>query len=212
VYTTQNTNLHIFIASENAKPQNLILFFVPRCSCRSDEMKSLNYGHQLLFMLQVIYVYGEPWWNDTDRENRWTRRKTCDTLSITNPTWTDPGANPVLLPERPATNRLNYDTASNFVNRRCKTVSNNIVWSNPIQWIDVCALFVFGHHLLYSASDKCCRYQELSQSIHQPVSSVTETIQLNPVTSRKIGYIQNCNVSQCLIRGFKAFLGSTDWC
>jgi hypothetical protein len=41
-------------------------------------------------------------------ENRITRIKTClsATLSTTNPTWIDPGANPVLQGERPATNRL----------------------------------------------------------------------------------------------------------
>jgi hypothetical protein len=40
--------------------------------------------------------YGQPWWNDTDRGNRGIRIKTSPsaTLSTTNPTWTDPGANP----------------------------------------------------------------------------------------------------------------------
>jgi hypothetical protein len=47
-------------------------------------------------------------------ENRRTRRKTCPsaTLSTTNPTWIDPGANPGLRSERPATNHLNHDTAN----------------------------------------------------------------------------------------------------
>jgi hypothetical protein len=46
-------------------------------------------------------------------ENRSTRRKTCPsaTLSITNPTWTDPGSSPSLHGERPANNRLSHDTA-----------------------------------------------------------------------------------------------------
>jgi hypothetical protein len=41
-------------------------------------------------------------------ENRSTRGKTCPnaTLSTTNPTWTDPGTNPGLCGERPATNYL----------------------------------------------------------------------------------------------------------
>jgi hypothetical protein len=49
----------------------------------------------------VIYEHGEPWWNDTDRGNRRTLRKTCHsaTLSTTNPTWTDPGANLALRGE-----------------------------------------------------------------------------------------------------------------
>jgi hypothetical protein len=33
------------------------------------------------------------------------------TLSTTNPTWIDPGANPGLCGERPATNRLSHGTA-----------------------------------------------------------------------------------------------------
>jgi hypothetical protein len=47
-------------------------------------------------------------------ENRSTRReKTCPgaTLSTKNPTWTDPGSNPGLSGERPATNRLSHGTA-----------------------------------------------------------------------------------------------------
>jgi hypothetical protein len=46
-------------------------------------------------------------------ENRRTRRKTYPsvTLSTTNPTWIDPGANPGLLSERPTTNCLSRGTA-----------------------------------------------------------------------------------------------------
>jgi hypothetical protein len=52
------------------------------------------------------YEFEERRWNDTDRGNRRTRRKTCPsaTLSTTNPTWIDPGANPGLRGERPAPN------------------------------------------------------------------------------------------------------------
>jgi hypothetical protein len=41
-------------------------------------------------------------------ENRSTQGKTCPsaTFSTTNPTWTDPGSNPALRVERPATHRL----------------------------------------------------------------------------------------------------------
>jgi hypothetical protein len=43
-------------------------------------------------------------------ENRKTRRKTCPSapFSNTNPTLIDPGANPGLRGERPATNRLSH--------------------------------------------------------------------------------------------------------
>jgi hypothetical protein len=46
-------------------------------------------------------------------ENRKSRRKTCPsaTLSTTNATWIDPGANPGLHGERPATNYLSHGTA-----------------------------------------------------------------------------------------------------
>jgi hypothetical protein len=44
-------------------------------------------------------------------KNRSTRGKTClsATLSTRNSTWTDPGSNPDLRGERPATNRLSLD-------------------------------------------------------------------------------------------------------
>jgi hypothetical protein len=46
-------------------------------------------------------------------ENRSTPGKTFPnaTFSTTNPTWTDPGSNPCLRGERPATNRLSHGTA-----------------------------------------------------------------------------------------------------
>jgi hypothetical protein len=60
------------------------------------------------------YEFGERRWNDIDRGNRKTRRKTCPsaTLSTTNPTWIDPGANPGLRGERPPTNDLSRGTVS----------------------------------------------------------------------------------------------------
>jgi hypothetical protein len=52
-------------------------------------------------------------------ENRSTGGTTCHsaTLSTTNPTWTDPGSNPGLRGERPATNRLSHGTAYSFTYR-----------------------------------------------------------------------------------------------
>jgi hypothetical protein len=68
------------------------------------ELPSLT---DILFIPQMIWV-GERRWNDTDRGKPKTRRKTCPraTLSTTNPTWIDPGANPGLCGQNPATNRL----------------------------------------------------------------------------------------------------------
>jgi hypothetical protein len=58
------------------------------------------------------YIWVEPRWNDIDRGNRRTRRKTCSfaTLCATNPTWTDMGVNLGLLSVCPATNRLSHTT------------------------------------------------------------------------------------------------------
>jgi hypothetical protein len=60
---------------------------------------------------QTIYGYGEPQWNDTDRGNQVTQRKTrpIANLSTTSPIWTDPGANPGLHIDRPATNHLSLN-------------------------------------------------------------------------------------------------------
>jgi hypothetical protein len=60
------------------------------------------------------YEFGERRWNDILTGENWrTRRKTYPsaTLSTTNPTWNDPGANPGLRGQRPATNNLNHGTA-----------------------------------------------------------------------------------------------------
>jgi hypothetical protein len=64
------------------------------------------------FFYQVLQVM-EHQWTEIDREKPTARRKTCPraTLSTTNPTWTDPGSNPGLSGERPATNRLSHGMA-----------------------------------------------------------------------------------------------------
>jgi hypothetical protein len=64
------------------------------------------------FFYQALQVM-EYHWNKIDREKPTTRKKTCPsvTLPTTNPTWTDPGSNPALCSERPATNRLSHGTA-----------------------------------------------------------------------------------------------------
>jgi hypothetical protein len=65
----------------------------------------------LLFIPQTIHEYGEPRWNDIGRGNIRTPSETCRSanLSITNPTWTDPGEN--LRCARLATDHLSYGTA-----------------------------------------------------------------------------------------------------
>jgi hypothetical protein len=56
-------------------------------------------------------------WNEIDRgKPKYSGGKTCPSaiLSATNPTWTDPGWNPGLRDERPATNRLSHGTVSDI--------------------------------------------------------------------------------------------------
>jgi hypothetical protein len=53
-------------------------------------------------------------WNEIDKgKTEVLGGKTCPsaTLSTTNPSWTDPGSNPGLSGERPATNGLSNGTA-----------------------------------------------------------------------------------------------------
>jgi hypothetical protein len=67
------------------------------------------------------YEFGERRWNDMlSEETRRTRRKTCPsaTLSTTNPTWIDQGANPGLRCQRPATNDLSHGMASMHTYRK----------------------------------------------------------------------------------------------
>jgi hypothetical protein len=55
----------------------------------------------------------EQWWNDIFAGETEVLRENLPsaTLSTTNPIWIDPGANPGLRGERPATNRLSHGTA-----------------------------------------------------------------------------------------------------
>jgi hypothetical protein len=67
----------------------------------------------ILRIPQMIWVWESDGGMILTGENRRTRRKTCPsaTLSTTNPTCIDPGANPGLRGERPATNDLSHGTA-----------------------------------------------------------------------------------------------------
>jgi hypothetical protein len=53
---------------------------------------------------------------------------TSATLSTTNPTWIDPGSNPGLRGERPATNRLSHGTAMGLIcNVKEKSASQRVM-------------------------------------------------------------------------------------
>jgi hypothetical protein len=84
------------------------------CSCqRGETVSELQLPAGLLFIPQLIYESGEPWLNDIDGGNWRTLRKTCPraTLSTTNLTWTDPGANTCLCGERLVTNHISHGMA-----------------------------------------------------------------------------------------------------
>jgi hypothetical protein len=79
-------------------------------SCWSKVMSLWNWTGKLPIVHPPgnTIVNTEQRWNDTNRENRRTRRKTCPsaTLSNTDPTWTALGVNPCLQGKKPAINRL----------------------------------------------------------------------------------------------------------
>jgi hypothetical protein len=62
--------------------------------------------------MSILQIYMKQQWNDIDRENQRTWRKTnpSATLSTTNSTWTDLGTNLGLFGEKLVTNHLVYGT------------------------------------------------------------------------------------------------------
>jgi hypothetical protein len=69
-----------------------------------------NYDVFFSFFLVIEHRWNERQWKTS------TRRKTFPsaTLSTTNLTWTDPGSNPDLCGERPATNRLSHGITCSY--------------------------------------------------------------------------------------------------
>jgi hypothetical protein len=67
-------------------------------------------------------------------ENRRTRRKACPsaTLSTTNPTWIDLGANPGLCGKRPATNDLSHGTAQHEFRPGWPVWVSTFTWSSSL--------------------------------------------------------------------------------
>jgi hypothetical protein len=76
-------------------------------SMKWDYVSDLRPQMGIFFIPQVIHEYGETCWNDSDRKNRRTLRKTVPVplYQQKNPTWTEPGSNTDLRSERPATNQ-----------------------------------------------------------------------------------------------------------
>jgi hypothetical protein len=78
----------------------------------------------MLFIIQVIYEY-EPGGMILAGETE-EKKKMCTgaTLSTTDPTRTNPGANQCLRNERPVTNRISHDTANHNVSYTNKFFEN----------------------------------------------------------------------------------------
>jgi hypothetical protein len=62
---------------------------------------------KMMIMLFCFSILMKHRWNEIDKEKLKYSEK--------NPTWTDPGSNPVLRGERPATNRLSHGLFSGYM-------------------------------------------------------------------------------------------------
>jgi hypothetical protein len=95
-----------------------------KASCANPVMKMSSFFGQVLQLM-------EHQWDESDREEPTTRRKTCPsaTLSTKNPTWSDLGSNPGLRGERPATNRLSHGTAY-YSDILCGVTSLGWIWNS----------------------------------------------------------------------------------
>jgi hypothetical protein len=82
----------------------------------------------VVVVVVVLFLVMESQWKEIDGGRPKYSRKTCPTatLSITNPTWTDPGSKPGLLAGRPAANRLSRDTTLNRKLHQNRTFFMNI--------------------------------------------------------------------------------------
>jgi hypothetical protein len=100
------------------------------CSCQWGETTCVSCGHQRAYCLS-------PRWNvRMDSHGGITLtgeilRETCPstTLSTTNPTLSNPGANPGLCSVRPATDRLSHGTALSIFLGRYLSILRTWFWS-----------------------------------------------------------------------------------
>jgi hypothetical protein len=72
----------------------------------------------------------EQWWNDifAGETEVLGENLPSATLSTKNPTWIEPGANPGLRGERPATNRLSHGTAEQWYSTFFARVPPDIIY------------------------------------------------------------------------------------
>jgi hypothetical protein len=86
-----------------------LLFKIRIVGCGVQTVSSRHVGHKLAYSICPMWLWGwSIWWYEDWQGKLKYSVKTCPsaTLSITNPTWPDPGSNPGLRGGKPATNRL----------------------------------------------------------------------------------------------------------
>jgi hypothetical protein len=99
---------------------------------------SLNCSHQQVYWssLRWAWSHGGTIPTGEDRRTR-TRTSPSAALSITNPIWTDPDANPCLRFERQATNHLSYGAACRGGKMyHLSTVTEVTVKCEPQRWLN----------------------------------------------------------------------------
>jgi hypothetical protein len=84
--------------------RTILLLFMLSMSMGWDYVSELWPPMGLLLIPQIIYEYGEPWWNDIDRKKWITCRNTCPSATLS----------PCLEGVRPVTNCLSHCTAKNY--------------------------------------------------------------------------------------------------
>jgi hypothetical protein len=120
------------------------------------------------------------------------------TLSTTNPTWIDPGANPGLRGERPATNRLSHGTA--FWRTTIAIFHHNLCGMFP------CILYLFTflvlflgliHLFLYEIINPMNRIFSSPRRYSQWIQLTNEYIcfSLDDVIQKTVYHLQNSNTT-----------------
>jgi hypothetical protein len=96
----------------------------------SDYVSELLPLPDILFIPQMIWI-GERRWNDIDRKNLRTRRKTCPTAYFVHHKFHMDlnGGSPGLRGERPTTNHLSHGTANVILTLLYKTIEFGNCWS-----------------------------------------------------------------------------------
>jgi hypothetical protein len=117
--------------------------------------------------------------------NRRTRRKNYPsaTLSTTNPTWTDLGANPGLRGERPVTSRLSHGTASLLCKNDCHECLIFLTFLSAVsRCIILCHATAWTLFLLSYGGQHQGRRKLYEQSVHLIWNSISREIVMFFVT------------------------------